>query len=101
MTIRKTFAEINKPLTPEQIAELEALRDIEPEPDEDAPELTAEQIEEIRAERRAERNKQPVTLRLSPAAIAKAKGFGKGYTSILSRLLENALNDTEALKKAL
>ena len=48
--------------------------------------------------RRDERRKQTVTLRLSPKALRTAKSLGKGYTSVLSRILENALTDTELIK---
>ena len=46
----------------------------------------------------AERCKQTVTLRLSPQALKKAKSLGKGYTSILSRILENALDNPDIIQ---
>lgn len=102
MITSMTFEEIrNTPLTEEQKAELRALRDREPEPDDESPEITAEQIAEFKrvaAERKEERNKQNVTLRLSPQALAKARSLGKGYTSVLSRILENALNDPDIIR---
>jgi len=102
MITSMTFEEIrNTPLTEEQKAELRALRDREPEPDDENPEITAEQIAEFKrvaAERKEERNKQNVTLRLSPQALAKARSLGKGYTSVLSRILENALNDPDTIR---
>lgn len=52
-------------------------------------------------DRLQERKKQTVTLRLSPQALEKAKSLGKGYTSVLSRILENALNDIELIKQNL
>ena len=73
-------------------------------PDEDCPEFTDEQLtkfKRISAEKREERCKQTVTLRLSPQALAKAKSLGKGYTSVLSRILENALNDAETIRNNL
>lgn len=93
-----------KPLTDEELAEIEALKDIEPEPDEDSPAYSLEELREMKRiteERKAERNKQSVTLRLSPATLAKARSLGKGYTSILSRIIENALNDPETLRNSL
>ena len=102
MTVTKTFGEIiNTPLTEEQKEELRALKDREPEPDEDCPELTPKQIEEfkrIAAERRAERNKQNITIRVSPQTIEKAKALGKGYTTVLGRILDAAMNDPETIK---
>ena len=48
--------------------------------------------------RKVDRQKQTVTLRLSAQALTKAKSLGKGYTSILSRILESALDDPEIIK---
>ena len=104
MIIKKTYADVIAPLTDEERAELEALKDIEPEPDEDSPAYSLEELREMKKiteERRAERNKQAVTLRLSPDAIRKARALGKGYTSILSRIIETTLNDPETLRKHL
>ena len=104
MIIRKTSEDLKKPLTKEQIAELESLKDIEPTPDEDCPAYSLEELKEMKRladERRAEQNKQTVTLRLSPEALRKARALGKGYTSILGRILENALNDPETIRKNL
>lgn len=100
MTIRKEI-DFNKPLTDEQKKTLEALEARPVVPDDDCPELTAEQLSQLKrisAEKREERCKQTVTIRLSPQALAKAKSLGKGYTSVLSRILENALNDIDIIK---
>ncbi len=72
--------------------------------DEDCPELTEEELQQFRKitdQRQEERRKQTITLRLSPQAITQAKSLGKGYTSVLSRILENALNDNEIIKQNL
>ncbi|MBQ7918539.1 MAG: BrnA antitoxin family protein [Lachnospiraceae bacterium] len=72
--------------------------------DEDCPELTDEQLEEfqrVAQERRKARQKQVLTLRVSASTMKKAKALGKGYTGILSRLLEMALDDPEMIKKCL
>ena len=69
--------------------------------DEDCPELTEEMLAQFKRVNREERVKQTVSLRLSPDTLKKAKALGKGYTSILSRLLDLAINDTELLKKCL
>lgn len=72
--------------------------------DEDCPELTDEQLSELRRVHQANRNerrKQNVTLRLKPQTIRKAKALGKGYTGILSRIVEDFLDDPAALKKYL
>lgn len=72
--------------------------------DEDCPELTEEQLAELgrlARERNRERQKQVLTLRVSANTMKKAKSLGRGYTSILSRLLEMALDDPEMIKKCL
>ena len=72
--------------------------------DEDCPELSDEELAQFRRIsdiRNEERRKQTVSLRLSPQAMKKAKSLGKGYTSVLSRILEAALNDNEVIKKFL
>ena len=72
--------------------------------DEDCPELTEEQLSEMAAlarEQRAARAKPVISLRISPSTLAKAKATGKGYTGFLSRLLDNAINDPELVRKSL
>ena len=72
--------------------------------DEDSPKLTEEQLKEfkrVREIRQEERRRQNVTLRLTPQAIQKAKALGKGYSGILSRIIESVLNDPSTLSKYL
>lgn len=102
MVVRKTI-DLSKPieLTPEQEKMLEALKDRIPEPDEDCPELTDEQLEQMRKileERRASRTKEVVTIRLKPQTIKKAKSLGKGYTTLMSDILETVFSNDELLK---
>ena len=100
MTIRKEI-DMKKPLTDEQKQMLEALKTRPITPDEDCPELTDDQLKklaELAQQRREERNKQTVTLRLFPQALRTARSLGKGYTSVLSRILEGALADGEIIK---
>ena len=56
------------------------------------------QFKRISDVRKAERQKQTVTLRLSPQALEKARSLGKGYTSVLSRIIESALDDPDIIK---
>lgn len=91
----------DEPLTAAQEEMLRVLESRPVIPDEDCPELTAEQLEKfqrISEIKREERCKQTVTLRLSPQALRRAKSLGKGYTSVLSRILEQALQDTETIQ---
>lgn len=101
--VRKTI-DIRKKPTEEQV---EMLKRAEQKPvvyDEDSPELTEEELSEFRRiseTRKQDRRKQTISLRLSPQAVAKARSLGKGYTSVLSRILEEALNDNELIKRCL
>lgn len=103
MNIQKNI-DLNKPLTDAQLEMLNALKQKPVTPDKDCPELTAAQLAKFRKiseENRDERCKQSVTLRLSPQALRQARSLGKGYTSVLSRILENALRDPEVIRKNL
>lgn len=100
MTIRKEI-EMNAPLSDEQKKMLEALKDRPVTPDEECPELTDKQIIQMAVaaqEKRKAQTKQTVAIRLSPQALTKAKSLGKGYTTILSRILEATLADNEKIK---
>ena len=67
--------------------------------DEDCPELTGEQLKQFRRVSERRNRKETVTLRLSAKSLRKAKSLGKGYTAVLSRILEDALNDNEVIFK--
>ena len=104
MAIVKYTLDPNKPLTEEQIERLKALKDRPITYDEENPPLTEEQLSKFRLAselNRERRNKQTVTIRLSPSALEKAKSLGKGYTSVLSRMLEIALQDNEFIERCL
>ena len=92
MIVRKEI-DLTQPLTPSQVEMLHNLESKPISPDEDCPELTMDQLaqfQRISAANREERCKQTVTLRLSPQTLRRAKSLGKGYTSVLSRILESA-----------
>lgn len=102
--VRTHYIDLNKELTESQIKELEEAENAPFVQDEDCPELTEEELRQfsrVSKERQEERRKQTVTLRLSPQALKKAKSLGKGYTAVLSRILENALMDNEQIKRNL
>ena len=101
--VRKTIKPTDKP-TPAQIKEIEIAAQSPIAFDEDCPELSYEEmLEMIEAtnDRANNRRKEVVTLRLSPATIKKAKATGRGYTSFLSRLIENAINDKDMVARSL
>lgn len=100
MVIKTTLEELGS-ITQEEIEMLERAKNLPIVFDEDSPELTEKDLKgfrRVREENRLERNKQTVTLRLSPQALRKAKSLGKGYTSVLSRILEGALSDNDVIK---
>lgn len=71
---------------------------------EDMPEIPDEVLKQIAADAKAFReknNKEVVSLRLTKKTISKAKTLGKGYTSVLSRILDNVLSNEELLKLCL
>lgn len=64
--------------------------------------MTKEQMQELKSiaqQRREEAKKTIISLRLNNKTLEKAKSLGKGYTGILSRLLDLAIEDPEMLKK--
>jgi len=66
--------------------------------------LTEEQINELKMiaqQKRDENRKKIVSLRISNETLEKAKKFGRGYTGILSRLLDIAIDDPDMLKKCI
>jgi len=93
--------EITAELTPEEIRELEAAEKMLPVFDEDSPQMTAEQLLQFKRMNHENRIKQTVSLRLSPDTLKKAKQYGKGYTSFLSRLLDAAIDDEELVRKCI
>lgn len=104
MAIKKYVLRPEQQLTEEQIRMVRAAEKRPAVQDEDNPELTDEQLASLRIvhERRCvDRRRQNVTLRLTPQAIQKAKALGKGYSGILSRIIESVLNDPALLSKYL
>ena len=102
--IVRTVIRAGQQPTQAQIREIELAASMPVVPDEDAPELTLEQyaeMAEIARNRRSERVKPVVALRISPETLEKARATGKGYTGFLSRLLDNAINDPQMVRKSL
>ena len=90
--------------TDAQIKEIETAESLPIVPVDDAPELTMEQyaeMTELARNRRNQKVKPVIALRISPNTLEKAKATGKGYTGFLSRLLDNAINDPELVAKSL
>ena len=103
-TIVRTVIHPGQQPTEAQIREIESAASKPVGPDEDAPELTLEQYAEMAAiarNRRSQKVKPVIALRISPETLDKAKATGKGYTGFLSRLLDNAINDPQLVSKSL
>jgi uncharacterized protein (DUF4415 family) len=86
--------------TSEQIAMLTKATAFHVKSEDEYPEFSETELLQFRKisdERRTERQKQTVTLRLSPQALRNAKSLGRGYTSVLSRILENALTNPDTI----
>lgn len=86
--------------TEEQRLEIREAAKRPPVYDEDAPELSLEQMQRYRKAAINKKAKSAVTLELSKENMEKAYAFGEEYKSILSRLLELAMNDQDLLRKA-
>lgn len=95
------LSELDTTLTAEELAEMEAAEHKDPVYDEDSPEMTAEMLMQFKRMSSEERNKQTVSLRLSPKTMKIAKSYGKGYTSFLSRLLDEAISNKEMVKRCM
>ena len=104
MALKKYVLSPEQQLTNEQILMIKEAAKHPVVPDDDNPELTDEQLalmRRVHESKRADRRRQNITLRLTPQAIQKAKALGKGYSGILSRIIESILNDPSALSKYL
>ena len=105
-TIKKTI-DISANLTAKQKRMLENASKRPVTFDEDNPPLTKKELAQFKRvtdavrEERLDNRKQNVTLRLSPKAINKAKSLGKGYTSVLARIIENALDNPKLAEQLL
>ena len=97
--VKMTLNDLMQVPSDEELRELAAAEAMQPVVDEDSPEMTAEQLIQFRKMHRENRNKQTVSLRLSPDTLKKAKAYGKGYTSFLSRLLDAAIDNEELVRR--
>ncbi|MCR4797482.1 MAG: BrnA antitoxin family protein [Lachnospiraceae bacterium] len=99
MALVRKKIDVTEKITKEQIEMLEGAEKRAIAFDEDNPPLSKEElarfkrVSETIAEEKKSSRKQNVTLRLSPQTISKAKAFGKGYTSVLSKIIEKALDN--------
>ena len=98
--MKMTLNDLDAELTDEEVRELEAAESMQSVFD-DAPAMTMEQLMQFKRIRQMNRTKQTVSLRVSPATLQKAKRYGKGYTGFLSRLLDEAIDNEEMVRKCI
>ncbi len=96
-----TMNDLKTPLTDDESRELETAAIKNLSFDDDCPEMTPEQLMQFKRLYHEDRTKQTVSLRLSPGTLKKAKAYGKGYTSFLSRLLDEAIKHEELVRKCI
>jgi len=65
----------------------------------DAPRLTDKELAEFKQINAESRKKIPCTLRLSKKSLEWWKSLGEGYTSAMARMLEDAQNYPDILRK--
>ena len=99
--VKITLNELNTELTSEELRELEAAESKQSRFDEVSPAMTMEQLMQFKRLNRQNRTKSTISLRISPATLQKAKQYGKGYTGLLSRLLDAAIDDEELVRKCI
>ncbi len=98
---QKRMSELNGTLTEDERREIEEAAQRQPVFDEDSPAMTPEMLSQFKRVHQEERKKQTVSLRLSPSTLKKAKMYGKGYTSFLSRLLDEAIMDDDLVRRCI
>ena len=99
--VKMTLNELGTELTEEELRELQAAETKPPVFDEDSPAMTEEQLMQFKRMNRENRTKPTISLRISPATLKKAKQYGKGYTGLLSRLLDAAIDDEELVRRCI
>ena len=65
----------------------------------DAPRLNDEELAEFKQINAENRKKIPCTLRLSKKSLEWWKSLGDGYTAAMARMLEDAQNHPDIIKK--
>lgn len=99
--VRRVVDFDNFQLSEESLLRLAALKD-RPIDYSDIPELTPEELAQIREQRKDEQKKQMFSLRLQKGTIKGWKRtIGDGYTTVMARILEKALIRPDWLKECL
>ena len=93
--------DIDPELTADEIRELELSEQKPVVFDDDCPEMTVAQLLEFKPFHQKKQPKQTVSLRLSASTLDLAKRYGNGYTTFLSRLLDEAIKDEALVRRCL
>jgi len=96
--VKETLRAGQKP-TKAQIKEIKAAEKKPITYTDDAPRLSDKELAEFKKINAENRKKIPCTLRISKKSLEWWKSLGEGYTSAMSRMLEDAQNHPEILKK--
>ena len=100
-TVKMDTRNLITELTAEEKQELENAEKKEPVFDDESPLLMKEQLMQFKRINRENRTKPTISLRISPETLKKAKQYGKGYTGLLSRLLDIAIDDEDLVRKCI
>ena len=96
--VRETLQAGQKP-TKKQLEEIWAAEKMPITYTELAPQLTDEELAEFKQINAEGRKKVPCTLRISKKSLDWWKSLGEGYTAAMARMLEDAQNHPDILKK--
>lgn len=99
--VKMTLNDLNTELTEEELRELDEAEKKEPVFDDDSPLMMKEHLIQFKRINHESRVKPTISLRISPATLKKAKQYGKGYTGLLSRLLDAAIDNEELVRKCI
>jgi hypothetical protein len=98
--IRETLADEQKP-TEAQIEEVRKAAERPVTYSGDAPKLSPEELMEFRRVNAEGRERIMCTLRVQRSTLDWWKSLGEGYTAVMARILDEARNYPELLKKCL
>jgi uncharacterized DUF497 family protein len=96
--VKETLKAGQKP-TKAQIKEIRAAEKRPITYTDDAPCLTVEELAEFKQINAENRKKIPCTLRISKKSLDWWKSLGEGYTAVMARMLEDAQNHPDILRK--
>lgn len=101
--VRVKASELKKP----SAADRKRLREVAKRPivfDEDCPEMTEEDLKNVRKvhmNNMASRRKTVLSVRIARKSMDKLKSLGPGYSSIVANMIEYCLNNPDILEKCL